>query len=102
MSTDANAATPVNCPRCGTAMRERERDLGGGMVVVMDVCPQCGGVWLDKGELEQLTEAESRFNSRSNRGGDDDDKGRGGHGREGREGREGRRGGFFGNLFGDD
>jgi Zn-finger nucleic acid-binding protein len=22
--------------------------------VVLDVCPQCGGVWLDKGELEKL------------------------------------------------
>jgi len=22
--------------------------------VVLDVCPQCGGVWLDKGELEKF------------------------------------------------
>lgn len=97
MSTnEPNAATSINCPRCGTAMRERERDLGGGMVVVMDVCPSCGGVWLDKGELEQLTETESRFNSRSNRGRDDDEEG------GGRDSRQGRRGGFLGNLFGDD
>ncbi len=22
--------------------------------VLLDICPQCGGVWLDKGELEKL------------------------------------------------
>jgi Zn-finger nucleic acid-binding protein len=97
MMAETKPASPLSCPRCGAAMRERERDLGGGMVVVMDVCPSCGGVWLDKGELEQLTETESRFNSSSNRGRDDDD----GDERGGRGSREGRRGGFLGNLFGD-
>lgn len=37
------------CPRCGCNLAEREVDQ-----VKMDVCPECGGVWLDKGELEQL------------------------------------------------
>jgi Zn-finger nucleic acid-binding protein len=37
------------CPNCGVGMREVER-----RGVVLDVCPQCGGVWLDKGELEKL------------------------------------------------
>lgn len=40
----------MSCPKCeGSALLERERDG-----VVVDVCPQCRGVWLDKGELEKL------------------------------------------------
>lgn len=42
------------CPSCGTGMREVER-----RGVLLDVCPQCGGVWLDRGELEKLL-AEAR------------------------------------------
>jgi hypothetical protein len=38
------------CPRCTTAtLVERERD---GTLV--DACPDCRGVWLDRGELEKL------------------------------------------------
>jgi uncharacterized protein len=40
----------VNCPRCShTVLDERERNG-----VVVDVCPQCRGVWLDRGELEKM------------------------------------------------
>lgn len=92
----------MQCPKCQTAMRERERETGSGTIVVMDVCPACGGIWLDKGELETLTQSEARF-YRENRGGErgrddddgDDDEGVGG----GHGGRRGRRGGFLGNLF---
>ena len=43
------------CPNCQVGMREVER-----RGVLIDVCPQCGGVWLDKGELEKLlAEAEA-------------------------------------------
>jgi uncharacterized protein len=38
------------CPRC-TASDLRERDHEG---VTVDVCPECRGVWLDRGELEKL------------------------------------------------
>ncbi len=37
------------CPRCGVKLEEQE--LHG---VSIDVCKDCGGIWLDKGELEQL------------------------------------------------
>lgn len=38
------------CPRCTTAsLAERERDG-----VTIDVCSECRGVWLDRGELEKL------------------------------------------------
>lgn len=87
----------MQCPKCSGSLRERERETRGGEVVVMDVCPACGGIWLDKGELEKLSESESRFNSgQSNQ--DGDDEGDGGHG-GGAGRRGGRRGGFLGNLF---
>jgi len=40
----------MNCPVCdGVRMREVEKDG-----VMIDICPQCKGVWLDRGELEKL------------------------------------------------
>jgi uncharacterized protein len=40
----------MKCPRCETAvLEERERDG-----VTVDVCQQCRGLWLDRGELERL------------------------------------------------
>ena len=46
----------VQCPRCNITMREREKGD-----VVIDICPQCRGVWLDAGELERLSVRESRY-----------------------------------------
>ena len=46
----AQQGTELNkCPRCGTRLEEQERDS-----VKIDVCLNCGGIWLDKGELEML------------------------------------------------
>jgi uncharacterized protein len=40
----------VNCPRCAnTVLDEREREG-----ILVDVCPSCRGVWLDRGELEKF------------------------------------------------
>lgn len=40
----------MQCPRCDSAdLLERER-----AELVVDVCPACRGVWLDRGELEKL------------------------------------------------
>lgn len=40
----------MKCPRCeNTVLEERERDN-----VTIDVCQQCRGIWLDRGELEKL------------------------------------------------
>jgi Zn-finger nucleic acid-binding protein len=40
----------MNCPRCETVgLREKDRSD-----IVVDVCPECRGVWLDRGELEKL------------------------------------------------
>ncbi|MGE3174070.1 MAG: zf-TFIIB domain-containing protein [Planctomycetota bacterium] len=40
----------MRCPRCETPVLD-ERDRDG---VTLDQCPECRGVWLDRGELEKL------------------------------------------------
>jgi hypothetical protein len=37
------------CPRCGADLKEQHVEN-----VKIDECNDCGGVWLDHGELEQL------------------------------------------------
>jgi uncharacterized protein len=46
----------MKCPRCPEVeLQERARQN-----VTVDLCPQCRGVWLDRGELEKLmAQAES-------------------------------------------
>lgn len=39
----------MTCPRCESPLEERDRDG-----VTIDVCRQCRGLWLDRGELEKL------------------------------------------------
>ncbi len=56
VSEEAKAAgtSSMRCPRCdGTLGETKVED------VTIDVCDKCGGVWLDSGELEQLTKRES-------------------------------------------
>jgi hypothetical protein len=50
----AASTSAMECPRCHGALRESKVDD-----VSIDVCEKCGGVWLDSGELEQLTKRES-------------------------------------------
>lgn len=40
---------PMRCPACGTRLVEVER-----AEVLIDACPECRGVWLDRGELDRL------------------------------------------------
>jgi Zn-finger nucleic acid-binding protein len=50
-------------------MREREKED-----IVIDICPNCRGIFLDAGELEKLTVVEDRYyRSRGYRDDDDDD-----------------------------
>lgn len=40
----------MHCPRCDFSdLREIDRDG-----VTIDQCPECRGIWLDRGELEKL------------------------------------------------
>ncbi|MBJ7598821.1 zf-TFIIB domain-containing protein [Candidatus Nephthysia bennettiae] len=85
----------LTCPKCQAPMRSYERSG-----VTVDRCTECGGVFLDRGELERLIDAEAQFNQRQGwsrreeapyeRGYDDEDY------------RRRRRGGFLGGLFGGD
>lgn len=42
----------MRCPKCGIEMDEVRK-----LDVIVDVCSKCGGVWLDRGELDALREA---------------------------------------------
>lgn len=77
--------TNLICPKCQSPMRSYERSG-----VVVDQCTSCQGVFLDRGELERLTEAEDVHYGRGGGYG----SGGGDHG-----GSQGRRGGFLGGLF---
>ena len=48
----------LNCPKCQSEMRSYERNR-----VLVDQCTGCGGLFLDKGELEQLSAAETAWHS---------------------------------------
>lgn len=42
------------CPLCARALRPVEREG-----VQIDYCVQCGGIWLDQGELTELIQREA-------------------------------------------
>jgi uncharacterized protein with PIN domain len=56
VSEEAKAAgtSSMKCPRCDGSLLETKVEE-----VAIDTCDKCGGVWLDSGELEQLTNKES-------------------------------------------
>ncbi len=43
------------CPKCGCDLEEHDHHG-----VKIDQCGECGGIWLDKGELELIEEIEQR------------------------------------------
>lgn len=111
MTSPTSERTPtVICPKCQGEMRQYERNG-----VTIDQCAECRGIFLDRGELEALLDANDAYYRRG--GGEreaeeeDDDRGRSygessrggsrhgesGHGGQGRK----RRGGFLGGLFDD-
>ena len=46
----------MTCPKCHGAMRSYER-----AGVTVDQCTECRGIFLDRGELEHLIDAEARW-----------------------------------------
>ena len=68
--------------------------------VIVDRCTECGGLFLDRGELERPVELEGQFNSQRGWVESEPEHRRDGdeyyeHGRHGRR----RRGGFMGDIF---
>ena len=52
----------MNCPVDNTTLVMSERQE-----VEIDYCPQCRGVWLDRGELDKIIERNSDFDDRDDR-----------------------------------
>ncbi|WP_448230950.1 TFIIB-type zinc ribbon-containing protein [Microbacterium lacticum] len=87
----------MNCPVDGTALALAERNG-----IEIDYCPQCRGVWLDRGELDKILErADTSLGVRAGqppqynegyRGGGHHGGGHDGYGKR-------RRGGWLGELF---
>ena len=50
----------LTCPKCQGAMRSYERSG-----VTIDQCADCRGIFLDRGELEHLIDADARFQAGS-------------------------------------
>ena len=103
--SDTPTSTLV-CPKCQGAMRSYERTG-----VTIDQCQECRGIFLDRGELDRLIDAEEQRNAappgadqpsgrddrshqRSHDDDDDDDERRGT-----KFGGKRRRGGFLSDLF---
>jgi len=47
---------PLDCPRCSPPRRLAKVQSKRDRKVIMDVCGECKGVWLDGGELEAIEE----------------------------------------------
>ena len=60
----------MNCPKCNVLLAISERQG-----IEIDYCPQCRGVWLDRGELDKIIERSSQqFDQyKGSRHHDDDD-----------------------------
>jgi phage FluMu protein Com len=48
-ATAERASHYMRCPKCGGALVETDFHH-----IKIDKCPDCGGIWLDKGEIEML------------------------------------------------
>ena len=55
---DRLAGMELTCPKCQGVMRSYERNG-----VTVDQCAECRGIFLDRGELERLVEAENSWHA---------------------------------------
>ena len=58
----------MKCPTCQVELKMADRQG-----VEIDYCPQCRGVWLDRGELDKIIERAAAYSSEKRRDHDDDD-----------------------------
>jgi hypothetical protein len=102
---DAMPTIEMTCPKCASTMVSFERNG-----VTVEQCTGCRGVFLDRGELEQLIDAESRYIASGSvdpraanwplpRQSPRSSGHAGGHGSSGHDGRQSGRRGFLGGLF---
>jgi len=45
----------LHCPQCVT-VEMKHFNYGDTSGIILDKCPQCGGIWMDKGQLEKVEE----------------------------------------------
>jgi Zn-finger nucleic acid-binding protein len=87
----------VKCPKCNVNLLITERQG-----VEVDYCPECRGVWLDRGELDKIIERSTLVAARDGieRYDGHDDHGRNDHGRgQEHRGPDGRKRGWLSALF---
>lgn len=87
----------MQCPVDNTTLVMADRSG-----VEIDHCPQCRGVWLDRGELDKIIERSTTQYRPSQDMKDYDDRGRSSHGdshKGGSHGRRNERRGWLGELF---
>jgi uncharacterized protein len=93
----------LTCPKCHGTMRSYERNG-----VTVDQCGECRGIFLDRGELERLTAAETGFynaepvsapRSQPSRGDSYRDRSGGHDDRDRSHDSKRKRGGFLSELF---
>lgn len=77
----------MKCPKCQVELVISDRQG-----IEIDFCPQCRGVWLDRGELDKIVERAARY-------ADDDDDDWRRHGRSGYERYYHKRKSFWSELF---
>ena len=49
-----DADRDLTCPKCRGGSRTDAVNYGGGSGIVIEKCPSCRGIWLDKEELEKI------------------------------------------------
>lgn len=92
----------MKCPVDNTTLAISERSG-----IEIDYCPECRGVWLDRGELDKLIKGVNEYQERrgSDRDFDDDDDDEGyrrrddHHREDSQHGHKKKRGGFMENIF---
>lgn len=50
----------MKCPNCNVALVMADRNG-----IEIDYCPECRGIWLDRGELDKVIDRSSQQNSNS-------------------------------------
>ena len=58
----------MKCPKCQESLVMSDRQG-----IEIDYCPQCRGVWLDRGELDKIIERSTRQEAEPQRRGHEDD-----------------------------
>ena len=43
----------IECPHCWVEMKTVEKEIFGPNIMI-DICPKCNGIWLDRGELKKI------------------------------------------------